>query len=624
MRNKTRLLIFALALAAFALRVYRLDFFSLRGDEAFTVIFVQRTWEGLWRGISTIEPNPPLMYLVLRVWVALAGASEFVTRYFSVFFGVACVPLLYRLAREIFASRVIALCAAALIAINPYQIWHAQDVRNYTMWPALSLLGLIFFWRWWSTERKQMTDDRRQTLRIEILDLGFFTLATLASLYTHYYDVFILVALNLFVFTFATLDRRWKTLARWVGAQMVLVALYAPWVLFGTNRITTYGEASAEQSVSLIEQLARTIAAFTLGDTMPAEFKSWLWMPLMLALAMILISLARQNRQRAAFIFLWLAIPSLCLWAISIGRPLFLERYLNGVAPAYTLAFACGIVAVWRHTKLRAASVLFFIGVSGLGLANYFFNPEYAKAPGWRELGQFIAARQQPGDVIVQNFNEMAPLYYRTGDIQVLTIPQGFFGTPADEKVLRQLNADYRRIWFIPALPGWWDPDQFVEKFLARNADRVLDTRVSDFRLQLYATPRELESKIIPVNARAGNATLVGYRVENIGNLHVVLYWRAVQPIDKDYSVFVHLSDASARVVAQQDRAPAFGLYSTTAWQPGESVIDAYDLQIDTSGKYSLIVGMYDPVTLARVPAFDSQGVRLPDDQIVLTQITVP
>ncbi len=269
MKVKSFLIVLVLTLVAFVLRVYRLDFFSLRGDEAFTVIFVQRTWEGLWRGISTIEPNPPLMYLALRVWVALAGASEFVTRYFSVFFGVACVPLLYRLAREIFASRMIALCAAALIAINPYQIWHAQDVRNYTMWPALSLLGLIFFWRWWSAERKQMTDDRRQTLRIEILDLGFFTLATLASLYTHYYDVFILVALNLFVFTFATLDRRWKTLARWVGAQMVLVALYAPWVLFGTNRITTYGEASAEQSVSLIEQLARTIAAFTLGDTMP-------------------------------------------------------------------------------------------------------------------------------------------------------------------------------------------------------------------------------------------------------------------------------------------------------------------------------------------------------------------
>ena len=104
--KKTWFAILAITLVAFLLRVYRLDFVSLRGDEAFTVIFVQRTWDGLWKGIRTIEPNPPLMYLVLRVWVALVGAGEFVTRYFSAFFGVLCVPLLYRLAREMFSYHV--------------------------------------------------------------------------------------------------------------------------------------------------------------------------------------------------------------------------------------------------------------------------------------------------------------------------------------------------------------------------------------------------------------------------------------------------------------------------------------------------------------------------------------
>ncbi len=105
---KSWIAILLLVLMAFLLRVYRLDFVSLRGDEAFTVIFVQRTWEGLWKGISTVEPNPPLLYLALRAWVAVAGASEFVTRYFAACFGVLCVPLLYRLARGMFGGAVIA------------------------------------------------------------------------------------------------------------------------------------------------------------------------------------------------------------------------------------------------------------------------------------------------------------------------------------------------------------------------------------------------------------------------------------------------------------------------------------------------------------------------------------
>ena len=41
--NRIWLAVLAITLIAFILRVYRLDFVSLRGDEAFTVIFVQRT-----------------------------------------------------------------------------------------------------------------------------------------------------------------------------------------------------------------------------------------------------------------------------------------------------------------------------------------------------------------------------------------------------------------------------------------------------------------------------------------------------------------------------------------------------------------------------------------------------
>jgi len=655
--SKAYIAIFGIVLLAFFLRVFRLDFFSLRGDEAFTVIFVQRTWEGLWKGISTVEPNPPLMYLVLRVWIALAGASEFATRYFSVFFGVLCVPLVYRLAREMFSSLVtpalaggarvsrkqrdreismtggeisrfarndtIALVAAALIAINPYQIWHSQDVRNYTMWPALSLLALIFFWQWIKCE----TADRR--LPTADQSIAFYVLFTLASLYTHYYDVFILVAVNVFVFAFALLNRRWKMLARWIGVQVVLVLLYAPWVLFGTNRVTTYGEASAEQSVSLIDQFIRTLSTFVLGDTVPADFKTMLWLPLAIGLIGILIYLAVRNRALAAFMFLYISIPSLALYIISIGRPLFLERYLNGIAPGYDLLFAVGVAALWNWKSIWrvaavAIAILFFVGTSAYAMANYEFNPDYAKAPNWRALGQYIALRQQPGDIIVQNFTEMSPLFYRSGNIIVLTVPKDFWAKPEDEKTLQQLNKDYSRIWFIPAQTDAWDTDQFVEKFLSRNDDRIIDARISEFRLQLYVTPRDTASKIIPVNARVGNTTLVGYRAEGMPALHVVLYWRANQKIDKDYTVFVHLSDSNSRVVAQQDRTPAFGTYPTTMWQLGESIVDAYDLTVNVPpGKYSLIIGMYDATTLVRVPAFDSNGARLNDDQVVLTQITI-
>lgn len=639
MRNSTTtkygvwIAILGLTLIAFILRIYRLDFFSLRGDESFTVVFVQRTWEGLWRGISTIEPNPPLMYLALRVWVSLAGASEFVTRYFSLFFGVLCVPLTYRLAKEMFHSvdqrksvSAITLFAAALAAINPYQIWHSQDVRNYTMWPALSLLALIFFWRWW---RAETTFDEQPTKESRWSNLIFYIIVTLSSLYTHYYEVFILAAVNLFVFAFSILGRRWRTLTHWGGAQIALVLLYAPWVLFGTDRITVYNEASAEQSVSLVDVFSRTLSTFVVGETFPRDGRSIIWIPLALALAAIWIYLVRRQRAPAAFIFAYFAIPTLVVYIVSLSRMLFLERYLIGIAPAYYLAFAVGLAALWQwRSKWRAfalaVAATFFIVTSAYAYWNAQFNPEYAKAPDWRTFAQTILAQLQPGDVVVQNFTEMSPYYYLNPHVTVLISPKDYFFRQSDEQVLRRLNTDYRRMWFVPALPDWWDPDQAVEKYLARNNDRIFDARIDSLRLQLYLTPREFQPKMISTNARIGNATLAGYRVEGNHPLHVTLVWRAAQRIEKDYTVFVHLADANQRVVAQQDRAPAFGLYPTTAWQSGESIIDAYDLTVDAPGKYTLIVGMYDPATLARVPAFDANGKRSTDDSVTLTQITVP
>jgi hypothetical protein len=127
------------------------------------------------------------------------------------------------------------------------------------------------------------------------------------------------------------------------------------------------------------------------------------------------------------------------------------------------------------------------------------------------------------------------------------------------------------------------------------------------------------------VNARLGAATLVGYRLEQVkSGAHVVLYWRAAQSFENRMQVFVHLADASGHVLAQNDSVPVEGTYPTTAWQVGELIVDAHDVKTDAKGAFTIFVGMYDPRTNVRVPAFDASGARLADDRVALGQITVP
>ncbi|MCB0085132.1 MAG: hypothetical protein KDE47_29530, partial [Caldilineaceae bacterium] len=70
--NRQRLLLLALILVAFALRVYRLDAQSLWYDEGVTAEIAQRTLGNLTSWTAR-DIQPPLYYYFVWAWGRLAG-----------------------------------------------------------------------------------------------------------------------------------------------------------------------------------------------------------------------------------------------------------------------------------------------------------------------------------------------------------------------------------------------------------------------------------------------------------------------------------------------------------------------------------------------------------------------
>ena len=77
----------------------------------------------------------------------------------------------------------------------------------------------------------------------------------------------------------------------------------------------------------------------------------------------------------------------------------------------------------------------------------------------------------------------------------------------------------------------------------------------------------------------------------------MTLIWRAVQPLEHDYTVFTHALDAAGKQIGGQDNQPMQGTYPMSWWIPGEYVIDTYALPIADA----IDVGLYDPDTGARL-----------------------
>ncbi|MCB0166529.1 MAG: phospholipid carrier-dependent glycosyltransferase [Anaerolineae bacterium] len=96
------------------------------------------------------------------------------------------------------------------------------------------------------------------------------------------------------------------------------------------------------------------------------------------------------------------------------------------------------------------------------------------------------------------------------------------------------------------------------------------------------------------------------------------LYWHTNTIPAADYTVFVHVIDANGDLVAQADAPPAAGAYPTSLWDPGEIIIDTRPIPDLPPGRYTLRLGLYDPITDQRLPAPDA-----PDDAVTLTEFEV-
>jgi hypothetical protein len=103
-----------------------------------------------------------------------------------------------------------------------------------------------------------------------------------------------------------------------------------------------------------------------------------------------------------------------------------------------------------------------------------------------------------------------------------------------------------------------------------------------------------------------GALTLTGYTVHPEGRtVDVDLVWQAAAPVERDYTVFVHLVGSDGQIAAQSDGPPGGSFYPTSFWQPGEPILDEHLLALPEeapAGDYTVLVGVYYQPTHDRLP----------------------
>ncbi|MBI2954740.1 MAG: hypothetical protein HYY30_10535 [Chloroflexi bacterium] len=125
-----------------------------------------------------------------------------------------------------------------------------------------------------------------------------------------------------------------------------------------------------------------------------------------------------------------------------------------------------------------------------------------------------------------------------------------------------------------------------------------------------------------------GKAELIGYelsssRVRPGEYLEVTLFWKALKPLEKNYSVFVHLFGKDGQAIGQSDSFPGGGAYATRLWRPEDIVLDRHRVFVKGSASAPSMVrveaGLYALPTFAPLSGTDLSGKPIGTSPVIAT-----
>jgi mannosyltransferase len=605
----TPIILLGIVIIGFFFRIYHLAAVPLRGDEAFSVLY----WAGLplsksLTTIATLEPHPALIYVIFRGWGLLAGDTEFAMRYLPTLVNLLGVPAIFAIGIRLSGWRL-GLLAALLFALNPYEIWHAQDVRNYAMWAGVSLIALWLGLCALDSLRKR--------------DWLFYTLSATLAANLFYSELLILTAFGVFVFI--TRCGHWKILTRWLitaavaGLTAAASFLILQGGLFGSGSYS----GNATKPVDVTYLLTAFLPTLTFGTTLPPDFLDSVWLLVALALVVGLFTLWRHHRRTAILLSALGIIPPLLLSLISLRVSIFDPRYILAAAPAYSLIVAS--LVIQAATSLNRAGryisvILLFVWliICGYSLYNHYYDPIYLKSKDWPSIARFLHQNVNPANLVIQSTVDPAFGYYYHRSSLELAVEIALPAYPTQPELEIQNNleayaARYPGIWRVGQTLAEWNNANVVENWLDTHLQLTRSEQIAGLQLRQYM-PWQVGTNEINSSTLANFSDvveLVGYQtfLERYGNLTVWLYWRPLATTQNPLKVFVHLLGTvnpatGSPLWSQDDHYPQNERIATRNWSTATLYRDVYSLTLADvpAGSYSVQIGFYDPSSNQRLP----------------------
>lgn len=397
---------------------------SISHDEPFTIYHAQFDPAHLISYLKNYN-NPPLFELILHFWIKLFGISVLSVRFLPMLFSSFAVYFIYKIGDNFYEKKV-GLVSGLLYTFSTMQIWYAHDCRVYSLFLLLSVNSFYLFFKLLKNERLSRPAA------------FFFVLVNILILYAHYFGAFVLFLESIIVLLFYVKNR--NVFFYFFKMMLFVIIGYAPQLIILSQRfVTSATNGTWLKPPSGLESIYNMIWSFSNA-------------PVVAVLAIVILTafgvksfLMRKTPIRDPFVrytVIWFFVPFLLMFFISYKIPMFLDRYLIFVTPAFYLLLALGTSYLFNNKKWCYVA---FILLTGAFVFSSSLNPDKKRLV--KEVVEYIRSKKDKNTIVLvcsPEFMTNFVYYYSPSHFQQIDPDKEY------EKTEKLMNAE--NVYFIHRL----------------------------------------------------------------------------------------------------------------------------------------------------------------------------
>jgi 4-amino-4-deoxy-L-arabinose transferase-like glycosyltransferase len=357
-------------------------------------------------GLLRLDGSPPLYYVLLHLWIAVAGDSERSAHLLSALFAVLAVPAAAWALLAVFGARA-AVAVAALVALSPFVGAYADEARMYSLVFLLATLAAGALLR-------VLVLRRRSWAPVSAVALA-------ALLYTHAWGAFFAATAGMAGLALLAVARERRALLvdmtiAFGGAAL----LFVPWVptALEQSRHTAAPWSHAPSPQSLTRALTRM-----LGGIKPE------WALLVAGAAGALLVVWRGDRGQRSGLF--------ALIAVAAGTLLLGYLVSTQITPAWSFRYFVVVLApllLALGAGLARLGIVGFAAIAVVGLALWNGKPtahQLEHKSNVADVASALGSRLAPGSLVFSEQPEQVAVlrYYLPDGLRYAT-PLGAVADP--------------------------------------------------------------------------------------------------------------------------------------------------------------------------------------------------